>query len=270
MRPVAPILWASVLAVTAGCAGQPFGAGQAPGDHEDMAGYLSPAAITAVAASVPAPQADGSPEQAADRALSDRYRALEDSDRWLLATAHAELSPSLALQHFDCALGTRFAAAPTPRLTIIFEKVMADADAVAERVKARDPRPRPVAVDPARPACQRITAASRASPSYPSGSAAVGVAYADVLAVAAPDRAEATREIGHQIAISRIVCAMHYPSDVAAGEAAGHATFEAIAAAPAFQADLAVARTEIAAVRAAGLTNPGCAAERAALALAAP
>ena len=33
------------------------------------------------------------------------------------------------------------------------------------------------------------------------------------------ERAEAVRRIGHQIGISRLVCAMHYPSDVAAGEA---------------------------------------------------
>lgn len=261
---------AALLASTSGCAAYGLGSGAGSSGEPELHGYLEPAALSRIAALVPPPAADGSPEQAADRALSDRYRALEGSDRWLLATAHAELAPGLALQHFDCALGIRSAGAPTPRLVVIFERVMADADAVAEQVKARDPRPRPVAVDPSRPACQRLSAASRASPSYPSGSAAVGAAYAGVLAVAEPDRAERLREIGHQIAISRVVCAMHYPSDAAAGEAAGQATFDAIAATPAFQADISEARTEIAAVRATGLTHPGCAAERAALAVETP
>lgn len=261
---------AALLASTSGCAAYGTGGGPGPSGETELPGYLTPAALSRIAALVPPPAAEGSPEQAADRALSDRYRALEGSDRWLLATAHAELSPGLALQHFDCTLGIRSAGAPTPRLVVIFERVMADADAVTERVKARDPRPRPVAVDPSRPACQRLSAASRASPSYPSGSAAVGAAYAGVLAAAQPDRAEAVREIGHQIALSRVVCAMHYPADAAEGEAVGRATFDAIAATPAFQADLLVARNEIAAVRATGLTHPGCAAERAALALPTP
>jgi len=261
---------AALLASTSACATQGSVTRAGANGGTDLSGYLTPAELSRLSASVPAPAPDGSPEQAADRALSDRYRALEGSDRWLLATAHAELSPGLALQHFDCALGMRSAEAPTPRLVAIFKRVMADADTVTEQVKARDPRPRPVAVDPSRPACQRLSAASRASSSYPSGSAAVGAAYAGVLAAAQPDRAEAVREIGHQIALSRVVCAMHYPADAAAGEAAGRATFDAIAATPAFQADLLVARSEIAAVRATGLTHPGCAAERAALALPTP
>jgi len=59
---------------------------------------------------------------------------------------------------------------------------------------------------------------------------------------------------------------MHYPADVAAGEAVGKAVFAEAATTPMFQADLAAARLELAQVRATGLTNPGCAAERAALA----
>ncbi|MNL46868.1 hypothetical protein D3C87_1696170 [compost metagenome] len=46
----------------------------------------------------------------------------------------------------------------------------------------------------------------------------------------------------------------------------GKAVFDAAAATPGFDADLAAARTELATVRAAGLTSPGCASERVALA----
>ena len=42
---------------------------------------------------------------------------------------------------------------------------------------------------------------------------------------------------------------MHYPSDVAAGEAIGQAVARDAAATPAFQADVAAARTELAAER---------------------
>ncbi len=234
------------------------------------AGYLSSAAVARVARAVPAPSGDGSAEQIADRALSDRYRALENSDRWLLATAHAELSPDHALQHFDCALGVRFAGTSTPRLKALFAKLLLDAYAAAELAKAREFRPRPVGVDSQRASCQRASAAGHASPSYPSGSAAVGAAYGAAMARIAPDQAVAANEIGHQIAVSRVVCGMHYPADAAAGEAVGRAVFAEIAATPAFLADLTAAREELAAVRASGLTNPGCAAERAALAAVLP
>ena len=81
-----------------------------------------------------------------------------------------------------------------------------------------------------------------------------------------PAHAVEARAIAHQIGVSRVVCAMHYPSDVAEGEKLGVAAFQRIAATEAFQADAVVAREEIARARTAGLTSPACAAERAALA----
>lgn len=59
---------------------------------------------------------------------------------------------------------------------------------------------------------------------------------------------------------------MHYPRDVAAGDALGRAVFRAAVAQPAFQADLIAARAELAAVQATGARNPGCLAETRALA----
>lgn len=238
-----------------------------PAQAEDFPrGYLGAAQVQALADQVPPPPVEGSEAYAADLALSDRYRAYEGGDRWRLATAHAVLSPRMAPQHFDCALGVRFAATPTPRLTALFDQMLKDANGVAETAKLRAFRPRPVGADPSRAACTTLTPASRASASYPSGSAAVGAALGEAVAALDPARAEAAREIGHQIAVSRMICGMHYPADVAAGEAAGRAAFAEAAATPAFAADLEAARAELSAVRATGLTNPGCAAEAAALA----
>ncbi len=229
-------------------------------------GYLEAARLTALAEAVPPPPVAGSETDRADKATSDRYRAFQGGDRWLLATAHAELRPAYGLPHFDCVLGTRLASAPTPRLTALFDKVLHDANEAAEMVKARSFRARPVGDDPARAACQRLTEPQRKTPSYPSGSAAVGAAYGEVLAALVPDRATETRRIGREIALSRVVCGMHYPTDVAVGEALGRDVAREIVASPGFQADLAEAQAELATARAAGLTNPACAAERAALA----
>jgi len=229
-------------------------------------GYLGSPGLQVLADAAPSAPAEGSATARADIAASERLRALENSDRWLLATRHAELRPALALAHFDCALGFRVTAADSPRLVSLLERVLHDADEAAERARARTFRPRPVGVDADRPACQVVSAAGRASPSYPSGSATVGTAFGHVLAALVPEQAGALTRIGHEIAVSPMVCGLHYPADVAAGEQLGEAVFEAVALTPAFAADAEAARREIAAARSAGLTSPACAAERAALA----
>ncbi len=58
---------------------------------------------------------------------------------------------------------------------------------------------------------------------------------------------------------------MHYPLDAQTGEGLGKAVFDRAADTAEFQADLALARQEYAALKASGKTNPGCAAERSAL-----
>ncbi len=229
-------------------------------------GYLTSGELERLAQTTPPAPAAGSVQDMADRAASTRFKALEDSDRWLMATAHAELRPPLALQHFDCALGVRLGSAETPVLDRMAARAFQAAQAAATLVRTRGLRARPVAEDPARRACQTLTPEARRSSAYPSTAATVGTAYAEALARIAPDRAEAVRRMGHEIGVSRLICAMDYPSDVAAGEALGRAVMVEITAGPAFQADVAAARAEIEAARATGRTNPGCAAERAALA----
>lgn len=229
-------------------------------------GYLNGPLIQALADATPPPPVAGSPLDLADKARSAQFKTLEDSDRWLLATAHAELRPPLALQHFDCALGLRLGSATTPNLNRLMQRLFDDSDAAAELVKARGFRARPVGDDAERRPCQRVSEAGRESASYPSGSSTVATVYGEAFAALEPQRATEVRRIAHEMGLSRLVCAMHYPSDVAAGEALGKTVFDAAAATPGFDADLAAARAELAAVRATGLTSPGCASERLALA----
>lgn len=262
-RTAAAVLSAALLSA---CAGTP--AALAPGAVAtgSAKGYLSDNRLRALAEALPPAPVAGSRTDQADRARSARFAALEDGDRWLLATAHAELRPPLALEHFDCALGLRFGAAPAPSLQRLMQRLFDDADAAAELAKARGFRARPVGDDPARRPCQTVSPAGRRSASYPSGSSTVATVYGEALAALDPAHAAEARRIAHELGLSRLVCAMHYPSDVAAGETLGRSVFAAAAQAPGFDQDLAAARVELAAIRATGLTHPGCAAERAALA----
>jgi acid phosphatase (class A) len=265
VRSVAALGAATAILLIVGCVGAPKSVFTTPTE-----GFLTDGLIVRLADAAPPPPVAGSAQDLADKVASARYVALEDGDRWLLATSHAELRPPLALQHFDCALGVRLGSAETPALDRLMARIFHDANSVAERVKARQARPRPIGDDPRRRACQVVSAAGRNSASYPSGSAAVGAAYGEAFAALEPDRAEAVRRIGHQIGVSRLICAMHYPTDVAVGEQIGRDVAAQAVATPAFQADVAAARAELATARRSGLTNPGCAAERAALATVLP
>ncbi|HUH10714.1 MAG TPA: PA-phosphatase [Brevundimonas sp.] len=222
--------------------------------------------MSILAASLPAPPAPGDVAQDRDEALSAELRALEDTDRWWMATAHAELRPPYAAQHFDCVLGTRLAGAPRPALNRLMARLLADSQKLTLEVTARSPRLRPIA-DPDRRACQRVDEATRASRNgYPAGGAVTGAAYGELFAALAPDRAEAARRMGAEIGLSRAICATNWPSDVAAGQALGLALYQQAAADPDFAAELEAARAEIIAARAEGLTSPACASERLALA----
>jgi acid phosphatase (class A) len=256
--------------VLGACAGTP--AGLQPHALKDEAGhkgYLSHNQLAALASTVPAPPAAGSATEQADKAASQALRQFENTDRWLLATSHAEVRSPFALQHFDCVLGVRYDPAQhqAPATARVFDKLFEDAEAASTLVKRRAFRARPVGDDASREACQTVSAAGRNSPSYPSGSATVGAAYGAAMAAIAPEKAAEAQEIGRQIALSRAVCGMHYLTDVRVGAALGQTVFDQAARSPEFRADLTAAQAELAALRARGQTNPGCAAERRALAM---
>ncbi|MGV9010661.1 PA-phosphatase [Brevundimonas sp.] len=256
-RLVAPLIGAALLA---GCASTTMG------PPDPVPGYLSVASLTALAAAVPAPPSASSPEQANDTALSERLRGLEDTDRWWMATAHAEVRPPEAAQHFDCLLGTRLAAKPRPALSRVMGRLLADSERLSVDVVARHPRLRPLAVDTTRRPCQRLNAATRTAPaSYPAAGAVAGAAYGALFADMAPDQAAAARRMGREIGLSRAICATNWPSDVQAGAALGEALYDAATRQPEFEVDLDAARAEVVTARAEGLTHPGCASERLAL-----
>lgn len=221
------------------------------------AGYLSVAATGAALAELPPPPAAGSPVDKADRRAFLDSRALEDTPRWTAAQADAELDPELARAMFDCALGARLSGTPTPALTRLFARTLADTIEAWTPAKARWFRTRPY-LEAQGPVCVRTSPEVDQSSAYPSGHAAAGWLWARILADLAPDRAEALLAQGRRIGDSRVVCGLHHPSDVEAGRRLGDALYERLAADPAFQADLQAARAEVATARAGGGVNPAC------------
>ena len=251
MRPAAALAACILVAACASTDGSP--------PSPAVRGYLDAAEIEALAGGF------GPPPLSPTVWAGDLSPNATRPDRWWLATAHAELRPPEAAQHFDCALGTRLAAEPRPALTRLMNRLLVDSMAVTRRLGELHPRRRPIAVDRTLQPCERIDPATRDTPSWPAAGAVAGAAYGEMFAELAPDRADAVRFVGRELGRSRVVCRMNWPRDVQAGFYVGRRVYAAAHQAPEFQADLEVARAEVAAARAEGLSSPSCAAERRAL-----
>jgi acid phosphatase (class A) len=212
----------------------------------------------------PPPSLD-SPRGLADLEAYRTTRALKDSPRWTLAARDAELyRPDSALGAFACALGAEIKPAKAPRLAVLLGRIPADVDLVQERAKKTFARPRPFVTNPA-PICVKMDPWLPGSGSYPSGHAATGWAWGLILAQIAPDRAAPILTRAAAIGQSRVVCGVHYESDVEAGRMTAAALVSRLQAQANFQSDLDAARIELAAARKTA-PAPDCALETAAFA----
>jgi acid phosphatase (class A) len=204
-------------------------------------GYLATGAIDSVALLGP-PPAVGSLINRADRRRYLETRRLAGTARWRLATEDDDLGAG-AFRRFSCAAGGMITPGTTPATFRIMTRIDADTRNVSRPIKEHFSRLRPLMGD-RRAACVPRAAWMQTNSSYPSAHAMQGWAWALVLAELLPSRSDALLQNGHEFGESRIVCGVHYPSDVAAGRLLGSALVARLHGEPAFQADLAAARTE--------------------------
>jgi acid phosphatase (class A) len=212
----------------------------APAPTHATSGARNPAAqVDALAFIPPAPQANGALELA-ERAI---VRGPWSAERRAQALADNAIDPFAA---FDSVLGETFTTANFPATTALLTRAGRAAGYAGEPVKLRDQRPRPFVTDSSIIPCIPNEPALRASFSYPSGHAALGFAWALVLAELVPAHADAIIERGRDFTWSRVVCGVHYPSDVEAGRTVAAAAVARLHADPDFQRELAAAREELA------------------------
>ena len=81
--------------------------------------------------------------------------------------------------------------------------------------------------------------------SYPSGHATMGYSAAAVLAQLMPGNAQIILARASDYAESRLVCGVHYRSDVVAGQVLGNALAAKLMTKPAFVAEFEAARVEL-------------------------
>jgi acid phosphatase (class A) len=238
----------------------------APAANGRAPGFLEPHERPDSALLVPPPPREGSAAYAADLEMHRALQPLRDTPRWRMAIADANVQFPHAAATFACALGVPVTADATPNLYGLLQRAMVDAGQATSRAKERFRRPRPFVVLDAPMCVPEDAAALRKSPAYPSGHAAAGWAWALILAEIEPDRAGPILRRGYEFGLSRVVCGVHWLSDVETGRTVGAATVARLHADREFLAQLALARDEIARVRAtAPPSGPACDAESRAL-----
>ncbi|WP_259745271.1 phosphatase PAP2 family protein [Pseudomonas protegens] len=200
--------------------------------------------------------------------MAEKSQALRGSKRWELAISDANLKFPAAAETFSCALNAPISEQQTPALYRVLRRTLTDAGMATYSAKTHHMRTRPFVYNQ-QPSCTPEDEAKLAADgSYPSGHSAIGWAWALLLSELAPEYGNALWARGRAYSESRMVCNVHWYSDIREGREIGATTVARLHADPTFQADFAVARQELLAVRAKGLSASGdCAAQAQALAL---
>ena len=217
---------------------------------------------------LPAPPVSGSAAAASDLAFHQQLQGQRSGLRWELASQDAVLKFPAAASTFSCALGVAISPEATPHLTMLLRRSLVDAGLSTYAAKDKYQVPRPF-VKLAQPSCSPAEeAALTRDGSYPSGHAAAGWAWGLILTELAPERSQALLERATAFGQSRAVCAVHWKSDIDAGQLMGAAAVAKLHGNADFLAQLGAARAEIASARAKGAPpNRDCTAEANALAL---
>jgi acid phosphatase (class A) len=190
---------------------------------------------------LPPPPAANSALEVAERAIvrgpwtaERRQQALEDN----------AIDPFAA---FDSVLGANFTHANFPATFAVLDRAGRAAGFAGDPVKFIHRRPRPFVSDSAITTCIPNDERLRASFSYPTGHGALGMAWALVLAELVPTRADAIIERGRDFGWSRVVCGVHYPSDLSAAHVVAAAAVARLHADADFRQMMDAARAELAA-----------------------
>ena len=227
-----------------------------------VSGYLRPEQRPDHLVYLPPPPAPESVLGTADMALYRSTRALEGGARWQLAAHDADLAQRDLLRDFTCSLGVDLGAVRAPAVTRLLTRASADLFPLIGASKDYYKRPRPYVVEQL-PLCVVPSEELTRGGSYPSGHSAAGWLYALVLAETAPDHAAAILGRGRAFGESRVVCGVHYLSDIEGGRTLATALVAALSGSAEFAADLAAARSELGGLRANGVRDAAACANEA-------
>jgi acid phosphatase (class A) len=202
-------------------------------------GLLDPAAVEA-SRFLPPPPADGSADNKAEFAeLRAIYARTTPEERATAYKDGKDDKPDL----FDRTVGLDLMALPETGklLTMLAE----EEGLAAKAAKKYFHRVRPYRADPTVKTCA-ATDPNKAANSYPSGHATIAFSTAVVLSALMPAKSQAIMARASQFAQTRLICGVHFRSDIVAGQQYGTIIALRLMENPVFQDQMAKARAELA------------------------
>lgn len=214
-----------------------------------LPGYLANSDYPDSLKLLPPPPAPGSVAFALDEDVARRTFAVRETARFAQALSDYTMSFPHAAGTFSCALNAPVTEQDTPRLYQLLRRTLTDAGLTTYAAKEFYQRQRPFVLNK-QPICAPENRAKlEKDGSYPSGHTTVGWAWALILTEISPDQADAILSRARSFGESRNVCNHHWFSDVDWGRTMGAVIVARLHANAEFQADLAAAKLELAAVR---------------------
>ena len=214
-----------------------------------LQGYLASESLPDSLALIPPPPAEGSAAFARDEEAGRKGLAQRGTPRWDQAVKDAELAFPAAADAFTEALSFKVTEAGTPHLYMVLRRTLADAGLSTYRAKNHYARARPFMRNNEPICTPEDEEALRKDGSYPSGHTAIGWAWALILCEVVPEHTDAILARGREFGRSRMVCNVHWQSDVDEGRIMGAAAVARLHADEGFRRELEEARREVAAIR---------------------
>ncbi len=206
--------------------------------------YLSEEAAPSLVAILPPPPGGHSVAEAADRAAFNATRAYQGTARWALATNDVAEGGAALLEDYACVLGQRLDRTRVPDLMRLLDRTRLDVARATREAKRRYRRLRPFVGNDA-PICVVRSPELADSYSYPSGHASQGWAYGLIMANLMPEKATQFLVRSRLYGESRVVCGVHWLSDVVAARTGASALVAVLLADAGFRADLEKARADL-------------------------
>jgi acid phosphatase (class A) len=161
----------------------------------------------------------------------------------------AKLDEESLYSRFEKAFGRAINRETSPTLVALLNRALLDVDTTAAAAKDHFHRPRPYQRMQLQRVCNKGDAPKPEEhplhgASYPSGHSVHGWTVAMILSRVAPERTESLMQRAAEYEESRLICGMHFPTDVEAGQVVAAAVVARLDTSSEFQADLSKARKE--------------------------
>lgn len=208
-------------------------------------GYLQAEQAPNSLSILPLPPTANSAGQIRDDAIFKDMQSQKGTARWAQAAIDADLSDEHLGIPFSEAFGLEISEKNTPIVYSIMQKIRADSNYTTKSAKKHYNRTRPFVSFKVATCTPQDEEKLKLNGSYPSGHTTIGWTSALVLAELRPDRQNEIIKRGYEFGQSRVVCNMHWQSDVDAGRVVAAAQFARLQADSHFQKDMKKAKKEI-------------------------